>query len=190
MSEPGTETPKFRLRAALFAQQNGLCFWCRLPMTPTIRVPKGVATAADMCTLDHLDPMWSPDRDTFAEPRLVAACYQCNQARNTREIRLIPQWLRDLAHTQGVPISELRRIHADVLRPIFACQHPGTPTEKPVKFTFAPRLREAKDIGRPRRRRLPYPPQERPEGYPDPPPGWKKSYIETGGRLVVVFVPA
>jgi hypothetical protein len=65
-------------RAALFHAQDGLCFYCRVPMkAPPFtrpRLPRDV-------TLEHLIPLSEGGRRGF--PNEVAACNDCNGRRGT-----------------------------------------------------------------------------------------------------------
>lgn len=65
-------------RAALFAEQDGLCFYCRVPMKPPpFTRPRSPRDA----TLDHLIPFSEGGRRGF--PNEVAACNGCNGRRGT-----------------------------------------------------------------------------------------------------------
>lgn len=84
---------KRQKRAALFAQQRGLCHWCQQPMIFQDWVPPGTQLA-NTCTLDHLRDKFDPlrrMRPTCGERRLVAACYSCNQDRGAARVAEMQQ---------------------------------------------------------------------------------------------------
>lgn len=65
-------------RAALFREQEGLCFYCTAPMTsPPFQRPRTPMQA----TLEHLIPFCEGGRRGF--PNEVAACNGCNNLRGT-----------------------------------------------------------------------------------------------------------
>lgn len=78
-------------RAELFGEQNGLCFWCEEPMQLLSPYPTGGSLPARACTIDHLRDRDNPRRTeqgaTRAEPRWVAACFECNQVRDGSRMR-------------------------------------------------------------------------------------------------------
>lgn len=65
-------------RAALFNEQEGLCFYCEVAMTPPpFRRPRSPVEV----TLEHLIPFSEGGRRGF--PNEVAACNRCNSERGT-----------------------------------------------------------------------------------------------------------
>lgn len=64
-------------RAVLFAEQDGLCFYCDEPMRPPPFAPR---TPRDV-TLEHLVPLSEGGCRAF--PNEVAACNECNHRRGT-----------------------------------------------------------------------------------------------------------
>jgi len=74
-------------RQELALLQKGLCYWCGVPMTPTLPPRKrGDSLYPDtMCTLDHVVDKLDPRRrlpPRKNETRRVAACWGCNQDRS------------------------------------------------------------------------------------------------------------
>lgn len=70
-----------RQRAALFRRQKGRCHWCGCEMVQ-VAVPRRASPPRNLCTIDHLDDRFSPDRGKrFGEYRRVAACWECNNRR-------------------------------------------------------------------------------------------------------------
>ena len=77
---------KARHRERLFKEQRGLCYYCAKPMllsagTGTQRQPNRLAT------LEHIIPLANGGQFSPAS-NAVAACFQCNQQRGTRDARL------------------------------------------------------------------------------------------------------
>lgn len=80
-----------RRRKNAFKEQNGLCFWCKLPMVllenfSDFRQKKN-PPPANVCTLDHLyeynDPMRKEGRlSNGTLYKNVAACITCNNDRS------------------------------------------------------------------------------------------------------------
>lgn len=66
-----------RLRIRLVAQQEGRCHFCSVTMT----VPTGPELIATDATVEHLVPLGEGGADR--EHNCVAACFACNQRRNT-----------------------------------------------------------------------------------------------------------
>lgn len=76
-----------RQRAILFAEQRGLCHWCKEPMALVIHDFKGgIPKKFKRATLDHLDSKLNEERGQHAgERRRVVACDACNAARAKAE---------------------------------------------------------------------------------------------------------
>lgn len=73
---PSATTQKQRAR--LFMAQNGKCHYCGCDMILMMRVPPDFRPA-NLCTLEHLDHSYSPDRGQHnGTRRHVAACSKCN----------------------------------------------------------------------------------------------------------------
>jgi 5-methylcytosine-specific restriction endonuclease McrA len=85
-------------RSRAFAQQNGKCFYCDLPMwidsSKAFSEQKGLTAgqcAQFECTAEHLQPKCGGGRDNRAN--IVAACHHCNATRHKRKKPLSPdQW--------------------------------------------------------------------------------------------------
>lgn len=74
-------------RQELFLKQNGRCYWCQEPMTPTLptRTRTDPPYPKTMCTLDHVVNKLDPrrhQRPRSDEVRRVAACLACNEDRS------------------------------------------------------------------------------------------------------------
>lgn len=72
----------------LFHRQGGRCWWCGIGMVPPgSHKPKtGKRVDPRLCTFDHMDCRLSAERGQHAgEYRNVAACWQCNNNRNTMQ---------------------------------------------------------------------------------------------------------
>jgi hypothetical protein len=67
-----------RLARRAFVTQRGLCHWCLKPMDPASAGNAGVCNSRTM-TADHLQPVWAGGQTLPGN--VVAACYECNQAR-------------------------------------------------------------------------------------------------------------
>jgi 5-methylcytosine-specific restriction endonuclease McrA len=67
-----------RLARRAFHRQHGLCFWCKRPMMWGHRGGNGVCDPLT-ATADHVKPVW--DGGQTLPGNIVAACYECNQAR-------------------------------------------------------------------------------------------------------------
>jgi hypothetical protein len=69
-------------RRVAFAEQGGLCWWCRRPMV-WIEKPQPHEHPPRMCTLEHLRTRAHPGRlePAKGQKRRVAACYECNHTR-------------------------------------------------------------------------------------------------------------
>lgn len=96
----GNSGPKNRRkRLRLYHQQGGLCFWCHKPMqllTPAECQARERNLPRNLCTLDHLEPRWHPDRGKHPGAlRVVAACLECNNKRDRELVRQIP---REILH--------------------------------------------------------------------------------------------
>lgn len=81
---------KQRRRAELFGEQNGVCHWCECSMVLLARYPVDGRLPANACTIDHLRDRDNPRRreQPQGEPRLVAACFECNQERDKARQRV------------------------------------------------------------------------------------------------------
>lgn len=90
-------------RAKLFHKQEGKCYWCELPMLlikPPAKMEKPIR---NMCTLDHLDDRFSPERGKHGgELRTVAACWQCNWNRNKQREKELPREILQAASRHKV----------------------------------------------------------------------------------------
>ena len=136
----GSNRARRRKRYALFKMQKGLCFWCKQPMRlldlGTLRRAKKLPH--DMCTIDHLEPRWHPERGRYegaGDFRLVAACLKCNNERDRELHKLIPRELLHKASMGHKPII-LAKEHADVLAPLFP--EVMVPKPRALRFTFEP----------------------------------------------------
>lgn len=109
-----------KLRYKLYCAQQGLCHWCRKPMQWVDTEFWSLRSIPpDMCTLDHLDPRWHPQRGTRASGRrIVAACWACNNERDKQLHRQIP---RELLHraAMGNKAITVAKEHAEQLLPLF-----------------------------------------------------------------------
>src|SRR5258708_7898808 len=82
-----TRVGHWRQRNLLMKEQDGLCFWCGVEMTPTLPARKhgDPEYPLTMCTLDHmydrLDPRRLHSKARPNERRRVAACLKCNLKR-------------------------------------------------------------------------------------------------------------
>lgn len=82
-----------RRRAELFIEQKGLCYWCKVEMTPTLptRGADDPPYPPTMCTLDHVYSRLDPRRFRRRRPgeaRRVAACIECNQERSVADQKI------------------------------------------------------------------------------------------------------
>jgi hypothetical protein len=66
------------LARKLFHRQHGLCFWCKRPMMWGSYGGNGVCDPLT-ATADHVKSVW--DGGQTLPGNIVAACYECNQAR-------------------------------------------------------------------------------------------------------------
>lgn len=125
-------------RARLFELQGGICFWCKLPMRLLDTTGQNLShQPKDMCTLDHLEPRWHPERGTHAgNYRLVAACFKCNNTRDQELHRLIPRELLHRASAGERPIH-LAAANASRLAPLFPASN--LPKRRTICFTFEPK---------------------------------------------------
>lgn len=78
-----------RLRTTAFVRQNGLCFYCNLPMwlnDPTAFIAQFGYTMAQarifQCTAEHLLPRSAGGQNCMSN--IVAACLYCNTRRHRR----------------------------------------------------------------------------------------------------------
>ncbi len=94
-------TPKQKRRLQyLFGTQGGRCHWCgRVMISPGQPHVKRQAMNPALCTFDHLDDRFSPERGSHrGEPRSVAACWGCNTRRGKERQDAMPiEVLRDRA---------------------------------------------------------------------------------------------
>jgi 5-methylcytosine-specific restriction endonuclease McrA len=67
-----------RLARRAFHRQDGLCFWCKRPMLWGGHGGNGSCEPLT-ATADHVRPVW--DGGQTISGNIVAACYECNQAR-------------------------------------------------------------------------------------------------------------
>ena len=66
-----------------FHEQHGLCYYCKEPMLLQKMPAKAKLIPRDLCTLEHLDDRYSPDRGKHeGKIRVVAACRKCNSEQN------------------------------------------------------------------------------------------------------------
>ena len=73
----------YRQCKRLFAQQGGLCHYCKEPMTLE-RPTRHKKVADNMATIEHLEDRYDPNRGKFAgQKRHVVACHKCNNGRNS-----------------------------------------------------------------------------------------------------------
>lgn len=73
-----------RRRIQLFEEQEGLCWWCKVPMLLLPPMDKRKNMPKETCTLDHLFDRYHPERRRRPRPgerRYVAACLECNHRR-------------------------------------------------------------------------------------------------------------
>lgn len=138
----GDPKQKRRQRARLFNRQGGLCFWCKKPMIllnlAGVSVKKKFPP--EMCTIDHLEPRWHPQRGQFnGEPRLVAACLKCNNERDRQQHAQLP---RELIHAAaaGAKARDLAREYQDEISHIYPVI--PVPKRKPLNVTFEPEPKE------------------------------------------------
>lgn len=79
------------IRARLFRDAGGRCFWCGCA---TVFEKRGAFQPKNFATLDHLYSRLDPKRKEPAvrgQRRWVLACYACNQARNNGEQSALPK---------------------------------------------------------------------------------------------------
>ena len=109
---------KRRQLARLFKIQNGLCFWCRKPMTLE-RPQRHQKPNPRMATIEHLDDRFAPWRGKFSgELRRVVACYECNNHRGS-------------AIQAGVPVEVLRQRAGRGQIPLASPPPTDVPSAKP-----------------------------------------------------------
>lgn len=95
-----------RQRVKLFHKQDGKCHWCAAQMV-LVKVinPKDLDKTPRLCTLDHVDSRWSPERGKHnGERRHVAACIECNKRRNDEDHAAAPRELL-WARSGSYPLS-------------------------------------------------------------------------------------
>jgi len=112
----GRDVDKQRLK--LFTEQKGLCYWCKQPMR-ILKMKPHKPAPPDLCTIDHLEPKFHPQRGTFAGKmvlRRVAACRKCNNERDKEQQAKIPRHIIQKASHQGIKARQLARMHADELK--------------------------------------------------------------------------
>lgn len=129
-----------RLRKRLYETQKGLCFWCGLSMVLIENAPSKVKNPPDnMCTIEHLESRWHPERGNFnGSFRKVAACLKCNNDRDAKQLATIPRELLDSTKYRGIKARELVRNHVDKLRPLFPVIVNSVQRQERV-FTFEPK---------------------------------------------------
>jgi hypothetical protein len=94
----------------------------------------------EMCTLDHLEPRWHPERGQHeSDLRIVAACLKCNNGRDRELLKQIPPELVRKA-SQGHKPTKLAKEYAKILAPLFPVVN--VPKPKTLHFTFEPEPRE------------------------------------------------
>ena len=133
-----------RKRMRLYHQQGGLCFWCHEPMqllTAAECQARERNLPQNLCTLDHLEPRWHPERGKYPGAlRVVASCLACNNKRDRELVSKIP---REILHraSRGERARELVNTHQKELAAI----QPHIPAPKPrrrrVEHTIAEALR-------------------------------------------------
>jgi len=95
-----------RLARRAFVTQRGLCHWCRRLMDPASPGNTGVCQPLTM-TADHVKPVW--DGGHTVSGNVVAACYECNQARGTLSNRFSDDWKYTVGDdTPSSPFEVLR----------------------------------------------------------------------------------
>lgn len=88
-------------RWRLYAYQDGLCFYCRQPMT----LHHGRHHhALKRVTVDHLVPLSKGGRYGYVNE--VAACYSCNHERGDRDWKA---FFIEKAHVRSKPQRDLAR---------------------------------------------------------------------------------
>lgn len=97
-------------RKWLFRHQRGLCHWCKKPMRLLTLPKQNKEIIRDLCTLDHLDDRYDPQRGQFSgERRIVAACWQCNFERNEKRQKELPRevlWERSRSYPTYVRLVD------------------------------------------------------------------------------------
>lgn len=85
-----------RFRTAAFVRQNGLCYYCNLPMwlndPASFAVRFGIKSAQAgilRCTAEHLHPLSEGGQNSASN--IVAACLFCNTRRHRRKIARAPE---------------------------------------------------------------------------------------------------
>ena len=102
--------------------------------------PKMKQQPPDMCTIDHLEPRWHPERGNFnGSLRKVAACMKCNNDRDRQQLAAIPVELLKVAAEQGIRAPTIAQQHADKLRSIFPLiENPFQPKGRVLTFAAPP----------------------------------------------------
>lgn len=75
-------------RVRLFAEQNGLCYYCRCKMVLN-NATHGGKFPDNMATFEHLRDRLDPRRrrpNPSGEQRIVLACSRCNQERGRQRV--------------------------------------------------------------------------------------------------------
>ena len=75
-------------RARLFHEQNGLCHWCQCPMELVRSTPDN-QNVGNIATFEHLKDRLSPGGRQSSADTIVAACSDCNNARNREREKLV-----------------------------------------------------------------------------------------------------
>jgi len=87
-------------RDRLFREQNGVCYWCHMPMTRMARTAPGAVVPHYTLTLDHV-PSRVIAKMNGVKSKLVAACLACNLRRAQEEHAQIELVRAHLEKPQG-----------------------------------------------------------------------------------------
>lgn len=89
----------------MYRFQRGRCHWCGHKMLPPGGPKGGGRIDPRLCTYDHFDDRYSPERGKHAGVyRNVAACWACNNKRNKERESELPRpilWARSGAFPAG-----------------------------------------------------------------------------------------
>lgn len=92
----------------LFADQNGLCHYCELPMTLDSGFPPGPTTA----TRDHkLPKKLNGPTENF---NLVGACFACNNKKGARTYAEFRVWITENPHWIQRGVETRRRLGVEI----------------------------------------------------------------------------